>query len=43
MTRHWLRLAVLANTPMLELFEHSGFPITSRREPGVVHVTLSLR
>jgi RimJ/RimL family protein N-acetyltransferase len=31
------------NTPMLELFEHSGFPITSRREPGVVHVTLSLR
>jgi ribosomal protein S18 acetylase RimI-like enzyme len=31
------------NTPMLEVFEHSGFPLTSRREPGVVHVTLRLR
>jgi RimJ/RimL family protein N-acetyltransferase len=31
------------NTPMLERFEHSGFPLTSRREPGVVHVTLRLR
>ena len=28
------------NTPMLERFEHSGFPLTSRRGPGVVHVTL---
>jgi RimJ/RimL family protein N-acetyltransferase len=31
------------NTPMLERFEHSGFPLTSRREPSVVHVTLRLR
>jgi RimJ/RimL family protein N-acetyltransferase len=31
------------NTPMLELFENSGFSLTSRREPGVVHVTLRLR
>ena len=31
------------NTPMLEVFENSGFPLTSRREPGVVHVTLRLR
>ncbi len=30
------------NTPMLEVFGHSGFPMTSRREPGVVHVTLRL-
>ena len=30
------------NTPMLELFENSGFPLTSRLEPGVVHVTLRL-
>jgi RimJ/RimL family protein N-acetyltransferase len=30
------------NTPMLEVFEHSGFPMTSRHEPGVVHVTLRL-
>ena len=30
------------NTPMLEVFENSGFPLTSRREPGVVHVTLRL-
>jgi RimJ/RimL family protein N-acetyltransferase len=31
------------NTPMLEVFENSGFPLTSRRESGVVHVTLRLR
>jgi RimJ/RimL family protein N-acetyltransferase len=31
------------NTPMLEVFEHSGFPMTSRREHGVVHVALRLR
>jgi RimJ/RimL family protein N-acetyltransferase len=30
------------NTPMLEVFEHSGFPMTSRREPGVVHIALRL-
>lgn len=30
------------NTPMLEVFEHSGLPMASRREPGVVHVTLRL-
>jgi len=30
------------NTPMLEVFEHSGLPMTSRREPGVVHVVLRL-
>jgi L-amino acid N-acyltransferase YncA len=30
------------NTPMLEVFEHSGFAMTSRREPGVVHVALRL-
>jgi RimJ/RimL family protein N-acetyltransferase len=30
------------NTPMLEVFEHSGFAMASRREPGVVHVTLRL-
>jgi len=30
------------NTPMLEVFKNSGFPLTSRREPGVVHVTLRL-
>jgi GNAT superfamily N-acetyltransferase len=30
------------NTPMLEMFEHSGFPMTSRREPGVVHIALRL-
>jgi GNAT superfamily N-acetyltransferase len=30
------------NTPMLEVFEHSGFPMTSTREPGVVHVALRL-
>jgi hypothetical protein len=27
---------------MLEVFEHSGLPMTSRREPGVVHVVLRL-
>jgi hypothetical protein len=28
--------------PMLKVFEHSGLRMTSRREPGVVHVTLRL-
>jgi hypothetical protein len=31
------------NTPMLEVFEHGGFAMTSRRKPGVAHVTLRLR
>jgi GNAT superfamily N-acetyltransferase len=30
------------NMPMLKVFEHSGLRMTSRREPGVVHVTLRL-
>jgi GNAT superfamily N-acetyltransferase len=30
------------NTPMLKVFEHSGLPMATRREPGVVHVTLAL-
>jgi hypothetical protein len=30
------------NPPMLEVFEHSGFLLTSRRKPEVVHVTLRL-
>ena len=30
------------NMPMLKVFERSGLPLTIRREPGVVHVTLGL-
>jgi RimJ/RimL family protein N-acetyltransferase len=30
------------NAPMLKVFERSGLPMTTRREPGVVHVTLQL-
>lgn len=40
---HELSAEVLPeNTPMLKVFEHSGLPMTTRREPGVVHVTLAL-
>ena len=31
------------NAAMLKVFEASGLPITTRREPGVTHVTLQLR
>jgi len=30
------------NVPMLKVFERSGLPMTTRREAGVVHVTLDL-
>jgi GNAT superfamily N-acetyltransferase len=30
------------NAAMLKVFESSGLPITTRREPGVVHVALQL-
>ena len=30
------------NTPMLKVFGKSGLPMTTKREPGVVHVTLPL-
>jgi GNAT superfamily N-acetyltransferase len=30
------------NVPMLKVFEKSGFPISKRREPQVVHVSLQL-
>lgn len=30
------------NTPMLRVMEKSGLSMTTRREPGVVHVTLAL-
>jgi len=30
------------NAPMLKVFERSGLPMTTRREGGVVHVTLDL-
>jgi GNAT superfamily N-acetyltransferase len=30
------------NAPMLKVFERSGLPMTTRREAGVVHVTLDL-
>jgi GNAT superfamily N-acetyltransferase len=30
------------NTPMLKVFEHSGLPMATKREPGVVHITLAL-
>ena len=30
------------NAPMLKVFERSGVPVTTRRETGVVHVTLDL-
>jgi len=30
------------NTPMLKVFEKSGLRLTTRREPGVVHVALQL-
>ena len=31
------------NAPMLAVFEHSGLPISRRREGNSIHVTLSLR
>jgi RimJ/RimL family protein N-acetyltransferase len=30
------------NTPMLKVFEKSGFDLSTKREPGVVHVALQL-
>jgi GNAT superfamily N-acetyltransferase len=30
------------NGPMLKVFEKSGFPVATKREPDVVHVTLRL-
>jgi RimJ/RimL family protein N-acetyltransferase len=30
------------NTPMLKVMEKSGLPMTTKRESGVVHVTLAL-
>jgi GNAT superfamily N-acetyltransferase len=30
------------NAPMLQVFKKSGLPMTTTREPGVVHVTLQL-
>jgi len=30
------------NLPMLKVFERAGLPMHTRREPGVVHVTLAL-
>ena len=30
------------NTPMLKVFERCGLAMTTRREAGVVHVTLKL-
>ena len=30
------------NTPMLKVFEKSGFGVSTKREPGVLHVTLRL-
>jgi RimJ/RimL family protein N-acetyltransferase len=30
------------NTPMLQVMEKSGLPMSTRREAGVVHVTLAL-
>jgi RimJ/RimL family protein N-acetyltransferase len=32
-----------ANLPMLNVFHHSGLPMTLRQDDDVVHVTLSLR
>jgi GNAT superfamily N-acetyltransferase len=31
------------NRPMLKVFEKSGFPLSMKREPQVVHVALRLR
>jgi GNAT superfamily N-acetyltransferase len=31
------------NMPMLKVFEKSGLPVDTKREPGVVHVALRLR
>jgi RimJ/RimL family protein N-acetyltransferase len=31
------------NVPMLKVFEKSGFPLSMKREPQVVHVALRLR
>jgi ribosomal protein S18 acetylase RimI-like enzyme len=30
------------NAPMLKVFERSGLAVTTRRDAGVVHVTLAL-
>ena len=30
------------NAPMLKVFEKSGLPLSTRREPAVVHITLQL-
>jgi len=32
-----------ANLPMLNVFHHSGLPMTLRQDEDIVHVTLSLR
>ena len=33
---------LLDNTPMLKVFEKSGFDLSTKRESGVVHVALRL-
>lgn len=31
-----------ANIAMIKVFEHSGLPVSMKRDPGIVHVTLQL-
>jgi GNAT superfamily N-acetyltransferase len=40
--REFIAEVLPENQPMLEVFQHSGLPISTSREPGVVHVSLRL-
>jgi RimJ/RimL family protein N-acetyltransferase len=40
--RHFIAEVLPTNTAMLQVFRRSGLPMTTRIEPGVVHVTLEL-
>lgn len=40
--REFIAEVLQANTPMLKVFEKSGFDLSTKREPGVVHVALRL-
>lgn len=40
---HLIADVLVRNLPMLAVFKHSGLPVTTQREGGVIHVTLSLQ
>ena len=40
--KHLLAEVLAGNTPMLKVFQHSGLPMRTQAEDGVVHVVMEL-